>query len=80
MKDPKCIKIEERSVYDFTKLSDSNLIVLKWHNNSIVTLVSIFYGVEPMHTVKKYSRRGKNKIQANQPHLIEICGMPTWEG
>lgn len=50
--------------------SDSEVIVCRWVDNSVVTVVSNAHGVEPTQQVKRYSREKKAKVAVNQPLLI----------
>lgn len=55
----KNLKKEIRGTFDYQKISNQNIIAVKWNDNSIVTICSNYAGVEPLHVVKRYSRREK---------------------
>lgn len=59
----KVLKKEKRGTYDYKKISNQNIIAVKWNDNSIVTLCSNFAGIEPVHVVKRYSQKEKRNIQ-----------------
>lgn len=63
--DSKVLKKKKRGSYDYKKISNQNIIAVKWHDNSIVTLCSNFSGVEPLHVVKRYSQKEKKNIQVS---------------
>ncbi|KAG5889847.1 hypothetical protein JTB14_013254 [Gonioctena quinquepunctata] len=65
-----------RGSYDYKKISNQNIIAVKWHDNSIVTLSSNFSGVEPLHVVKRYSQKEKKNIQESIISLyMQLCIM-----
>lgn len=68
----KIMKKDDRGSYDYAKISDENIIAVKWHDNNVVCLISNFAGVQPVHTVNRYSRRQKKNIRVEQPHLINM--------
>lgn len=57
------MKKQSRGSYDFSKVVDQNVIAVKWHDNNIVSLCSNFAGIEPIHHVRRFSRKENNKIQ-----------------
>ncbi|XP_036337526.1 piggyBac transposable element-derived protein 3-like, partial [Rhagoletis pomonella] len=70
--DSKHMKKDKRGKYDYAKISDQNIIAVKWHDNNMVCLISNFAGLAPIHAVKRYSRQQKKNIQVEQPHLINM--------
>ena len=48
----KSFKKEERGSYDYKKISDQNIVAVKWNDNSLVNLCSNYAGIEPIHNVK----------------------------
>lgn len=68
----KDMKKGPRGSYDYAKISDQNIIAVKWHDNNVVSLISNVAGVAPIHTVKRYSQKEKKNIQVEQPHLIKM--------
>lgn len=61
--DSKELKRQCRGVYDYQKVADKNIIAVKWHDNNVVCLCSNAVEVEPVHTVKRYSRKERKNIQ-----------------
>lgn len=61
--DSKILKKKDRGSYDFQKILDNNIIAVRWNDNSIVSLCSNYAGVEPIHSVKRYSSKHKQNIQ-----------------
>lgn len=73
LEDKKIFKKKARGSYDFKKIADQNIIAVKWNDNSLVTLCSNYAGVEPLHNVKRYSRKEKQNVQVssgNNSYLI----------
>ncbi|KAK9754379.1 Transposase IS4 [Popillia japonica] len=57
--DSKRMKKQPRGSYDYRKVDGENIIVVKWHDNSIVTVCSNSAGVNPVHSVKRFSQKEK---------------------
>lgn len=66
----KSMKGKERGTFDYRVDCDTEVIVCRWVDNSVVTVVSNAHGVEPTQQVKRYSREKKAKVAVNQPLLI----------
>lgn len=47
-----------------------NIVAVRWNDNAVVTLLSTEFGVEPLKTVKRYSRSEHRKIDGPQPNAI----------
>lgn len=65
--DSKKLKKEARGSFDFKKIFDQNIISVKWNDNSLVSLCSNYAGIEPVHNVRRYSRKEKQNVQ--------VCGL-----
>ncbi|KAF2880858.1 hypothetical protein ILUMI_25313, partial [Ignelater luminosus] len=61
--DSKQFRKEDCGSYDFKKISDQNIIVVKWNDNSLVPLCSNYAGIEPIHNVKRYSQKKRQNVQ-----------------
>lgn len=70
LKDVKACKKEQRGYYDYKLDKRDNILAVRWHDNSVVTLLSNEYGVNPIQKAKRYSTATKNKIEIDQPNLI----------
>ncbi|CAK1585522.1 unnamed protein product [Parnassius mnemosyne] len=64
-------KTKGRGFSDY-RISD-DIIICKWHDNSIVSVCSNAVGVDPVHKTVRYSQQLKKKISLSQPHLIQQC-------
>lgn len=65
----KCKKAE-RGTYDYRVDEESSIIVVRWNDNSVVTLASSCHGVEPVGSAQRWSRAERSKVSIKQPHLI----------
>ena len=61
------MKKRERGSYDFR--SASNLKIVRWNDNSVVTIGSNAYGVEPVGNAKRWIR-GKGRGNITEPAVI----------
>lgn len=53
-------------MYDTT----ANLTIVRWNDNSVVTMASNNFSVLPLHNAKRYNRKEKKHIHIPQPHMI----------
>lgn len=67
----KLLKKEKRGSFSFKV--EKNLLVLKWHDNSVVTLASNCHGVTPVQKVDRVGVVGgkRSKIQVGCPALVQ---------
>lgn len=59
-----------RNFYLVYRYADSGILFAKWNDNSVVTVGTNFDGIEPLQSVKRWSRIQKSKVNIAQPHLI----------
>lgn len=62
---------KERGAYDFAAEENVHLTVVRWNDNSIVTVASNIFSVEPLATVKRYNRKEHKDVQILQPDMIK---------
>lgn len=60
----------ERGTYDFQYAQQEHLLVVRWKDSSVMSIISNFGGVEPVNTVKRYSRESRKHILVSQPNII----------
>ena len=65
------LKKELRGSCDFRLDKTSGIIVARWHDNSVVTLASNKFGVQPFRQVSRWSAAEKKRIQVQQPYVIQ---------
>ncbi|XP_062372032.1 piggyBac transposable element-derived protein 3-like [Sardina pilchardus] len=63
-------KAVPRGACDYTS-SDDGILLVRWKDNKIVTLMSTDMGVEPWSTVNRYCSDTKRKEQVRCPYLIK---------
>lgn len=66
----KSIKKQERGSYDFSFDKDNELLLVRWNDNSVVTVASNNCSIEPLVAAKRYNRKEKKKITIPQPNVI----------
>ena len=59
----KGLKKKGRGAFDYRLEVDSNIIAVRWFDNSSVNLVSSFAGVEPTESITRYNRSQHKKVQ-----------------
>lgn len=47
---------------------EDGLIVVRWTDNAVVSVASTTYGVQPLCSTVRYSKRVKKRIEVDQPH------------
>lgn len=57
-----------RGTFDYR--SDGSTVIVKWNDNSVVTIASNIYSVEPLKKVERRVR-GQGRIQVTQPYLLK---------
>lgn len=77
--DSKLLKKEKLGTYDYWSAKHLNTLVLNWNDNNIVCLVSNAFGVEPVHSVERFSRKEKSQVKIQQPNIVKHYN-PTMGG
>jgi hypothetical protein len=49
----------------------NNVEVVRWHDNSVVTIASNKFGTKPLVKAKRWSSAEKRVIEVNQPYVIQ---------
>ena len=57
--------------YDYRLDTANNIEVVRWHDNSIVTIASNHFGTEPVVKAKRWSSAEKKVIDVDQPRVIQ---------
>lgn len=66
------LKKKNRGAYDYFFAIGQNIVVCKWHDNSVVTLASNSAPVYPIKQVSRFSEKEKKRIQIPQPQLVHL--------
>ena len=59
----------ERGTLDYSSMS--GILVVRWEDNKVVTMVSSDSGIDPIGTVKRYGRAEKRRIDVACPDVIK---------
>jgi hypothetical protein len=68
--DPKLLKKSARGEHDHRLDVNSSVVIVRWHDNAIVTMASNCHGVRPLGKVKRWSAAEKRAIEVQQPNLF----------
>ena len=71
IKDNKAIEKESRGTYNFRYDTTNKILVVRWNDNSVVTLASNYQPVHPVGTSKRYSRSEKKMLDIPEPSLVK---------
>lgn len=64
------MKKEIRGSMDYKTDINSGLIIVRWNDNSVVTLASNFIGVDPTTYARRWSKSDRRFIQVPQPSIV----------
>lgn len=67
----KSFQQKERGYYEHRYDSDSQILFVRWKDNSVVTLATNYDNMEPVGKVKRWSTAAKDKIDVPQPFLFQ---------
>jgi DNA excision repair protein ERCC-6 len=67
---PEKLKKQPRGTCDFRHDKNTGVVVVRWHDNSVVTVASNCYGVEPYGQAQRWSYAEKKRVAIQQPNLI----------
>jgi len=64
------LKKEQRGSFDYLTDLNSGIIVVRWNDNSVVTLASNSTGVQPVVQARRWSSATKREVTIDQPQLV----------
>lgn len=64
------MKKESRGKYDSVYDDKQGISVVRWNDNSVVTIASNWDSAEPTNFAKRYSRKDKKSVSITQPKVI----------
>ena len=67
---PDQLKKQPRGSCDFRHDRSSGVLVVRWHDNSVVSDASNCFGVEPFHQAQRWSYAEKKQVNIQQPDVI----------
>lgn len=65
------MKKSERGSYQYKSSRAEEIVVCKWHDNSVVTVASNAAKVMPTNKIKRFSQKEKKHVKVNQPAIIK---------
>lgn len=68
----KVFKKSKRGSWDFRSTNKRSIIVATWNDNNIVNIVSNCVGIQPTHTVSRFSRAEKKRVNLEQPQALKV--------
>lgn len=69
--DKKLFKNFERGHFESKICKNNAVMMVRWNDNAVVTIASTSYGVNPLATVKRYSKSQKAIVNVNQPIAVK---------
>ncbi|KAF2888976.1 hypothetical protein ILUMI_17197, partial [Ignelater luminosus] len=70
IEDSAIMKKKPRGTFDSFVDRESNIVCVKWRDNSVVTVLSNKYGIAPVRKAARYSVKEKSKIEIPQPNVV----------
>ncbi|XP_033228842.1 piggyBac transposable element-derived protein 3-like [Belonocnema kinseyi] len=70
METVKSIKKKNRGTYDFSFDNEQKILLVRWNDNSVVTVATNNCTIEPLVNAKRYNRKEKRKESITQPKVI----------
>lgn len=61
---------KKRGEYRHVLEKNSGILLVRWLDNSVVTMASIDAGVSPLGSVKRFSQTGKKTILVDRPYCV----------
>ena len=67
------LKKQERGWLKYAYEETNEIFIAKWKDNSIVTLGTNYDSVDPLNSVKRWSKDMKKNVDTQRPHLCRVC-------
>ena len=77
--DVKKFSKQARCTYEYIQDSESGTVLVRWHDNNVVTVASNCHGVLPTCQTKRWSNKEKKSIMVQQP-LMNAAYNNIWVG
>ena len=65
-------KKQGRGTIDCSVETNSNIIAVKWYDNKVVTLISLFVGIDPTAEISRYHCSAQEKVAVNQSNIVKV--------
>ena len=66
------LKKQARGISDVFINKKSNMTLVRWKDNKVVTVVSTLYGKEPMKRARRYTKDQGGRVEIDQPNAISF--------
>ena len=81
--DIKTLKKTPRGTFDFKADKMKGLIVARWSDNNVVGIISNSFGIEPLQTASRWSKKESTQVGIPQPYAIKyynqtMGGLIAW--
>lgn len=71
LQSPASFKKTTRGTFEYMfDEKENNVLLVRWNDNNVVTLVSNVFGVKPLVKAKRWSNSEKKIVEIDQPNLI----------
>ena len=68
----KDLKKQGRRAIDYRVETNSNIIAVKWYDKKVVTLISLFVGIDPIAEISRYHCSAQEKVAVNQSNIVKV--------
>ena len=66
------VKKQGRGAIDYRVETNTNIIAAKWYDNKVVTLISLFVGIDPIAEISRYHCSAQEKVAVNQSNIVKV--------
>ena len=66
------IKKQARGISDVVNDKKSNVTIIRWKDNKVVTITSTLYGKEPIKRARCYIKDQGGRVEIDQPNAISF--------
>ena len=67
------MKKQARGISDVVNDKKSNVTLVRWKDNKVVTVASSLYGKKPMKRARRYIKDQGSRVEIDQPNAISFC-------
>src|SRR6218665_2369509 len=67
----KAIAKQSRGSFDYRFDLSNDVFLVRWHDNSVVTMATNYDTINPMASCRRWSKHTKDQVNATQPLLIK---------
>lgn len=67
----KILAKQQRGTFSYQFDKNNDLLVVRWVDNSVVSMITNFDTIEPMQKVKRWSKKDHRHVEVPQPHVYK---------